>query len=68
MLSAICMVCGEEASRTQRLVDGRPASASDPLVVIGGIGDSATRPAAGSTRDRLTAARSADRVRPPDRD
>jgi hypothetical protein len=37
-------------------------------VVIGGIGDSATRPAAGSTRDRLTAARSADRVRPPDRD
>jgi thymidine kinase len=39
MLSAICMVCGEAASRTQRLVDGRPASASDPLVVIGGMGD-----------------------------
>ena len=39
MLSAICMVCGEAASRTQRLVDGRPASGSDPLVVIGGIGD-----------------------------
>ena len=39
MLSAICVVCGEAASRTQRLVDGRPASASDPLVVIGGMGD-----------------------------
>ncbi len=39
MLSAICMVCGEEASRTQRLVDGRPATADDPLVVIGGMGD-----------------------------
>ena len=39
MLSAICMVCGEEATRTQRLVDGQPVSRDDPLVVIGGMGD-----------------------------
>jgi thymidine kinase len=32
---AICMVCGEEASRTQRLLDGKPAHYNDPVVVIG---------------------------------
>lgn len=32
---AICMVCGEEASRTQRLLDGKPAHYDDPIVVIG---------------------------------
>ena len=32
---AICVVCGEEASRTQRLVDGQPAAYDDPVVVIG---------------------------------
>jgi thymidine kinase len=32
---AICMVCGEEASRTQRLLDGKPAHFNDPIVVIG---------------------------------
>lgn len=32
---AICMVCGEEASRTQRLLDGNPARYDDPIVVIG---------------------------------
>jgi thymidine kinase len=32
---AICMVCGEEASRTQRLLDGKPARYDDPIVVIG---------------------------------
>ncbi|RLD15264.1 MAG: thymidine kinase [Caldiserica bacterium] len=34
-LTAICMVCGEEATRTQRIIDGKPASYYDPIVVIG---------------------------------
>lgn len=34
-LNAICMVCGGEASRTQRLVNGQPAHYDDPLVVVG---------------------------------
>lgn len=34
-LHAICMVCGEEASRTQRLVNGQPAHFNDPVVIIG---------------------------------
>jgi len=34
-LQAICMVCGEPASRTQRLVDGKPAHFDDPVVVVG---------------------------------
>jgi thymidine kinase len=38
-LTAICVVCGEQATRTQRLIDGRPASADSPLIVIGGMGD-----------------------------
>ena len=38
-LTAICMVCGEQATRTQRLIDGHPARADSPLIVIGGMGD-----------------------------
>jgi len=34
-LHAICMVCGEPASRTQRLVDGNPARYDDPVVIVG---------------------------------
>jgi thymidine kinase len=34
-LQAICMVCGEPASRTQRLVDGRPARFNDPVIIVG---------------------------------
>jgi thymidine kinase len=37
LLSAICVVCGETATRTQRLVGGRPAAIDDPLIVIGGF-------------------------------
>ncbi|MBN1317766.1 MAG: thymidine kinase [Anaerolineales bacterium] len=34
-LRAICVVCGKEASRTQRLVNGNPAAYDDPLIVVG---------------------------------
>jgi thymidine kinase len=34
-LHAICMVCGEAASRTQRLVNGKPANYHDPVVIVG---------------------------------
>ncbi len=34
-LHAICMVCGEAASRTQRLVNGAPARYHDPVVIVG---------------------------------
>ncbi len=34
-LHAICMVCGDLASRTQRLVNGAPAHYNEPIVVVG---------------------------------
>ena len=34
-LHAICMTCGDEASRTQRLVNGKPARYDDPIVIVG---------------------------------
>ncbi|TLM98835.1 thymidine kinase [bacterium] len=34
-LQAICMVCGEPASRTQRLVNGNPARYNDPIIIVG---------------------------------
>jgi len=34
-LHAICMVCGDEASRTQRLVNGKPARYDEPVVIVG---------------------------------
>ena len=34
-LHAICMVCGKPATRTQRLVNGKPADYQDPLILIG---------------------------------
>ena len=36
-LHAVCMKCGcEEATRTQRLIDGKPADKNSPLIMIGG--------------------------------
>ncbi len=34
-LRAICVVCGQPASRTQRLIDGQPAAQDDPVVLVG---------------------------------
>ena len=34
-LHAICMVCGQRGSRTQRLINGNPARYDDPVVVVG---------------------------------
>lgn len=34
-LTAICVVCGEEATKTQRIVNGRPAKYSDPTILVG---------------------------------
>jgi thymidine kinase len=35
-LQAICVICGAPASRTQRLIDGRPARYDDPVILVGG--------------------------------
>lgn len=34
-LQAICTICGKDAHFTQRLVDGKPAQFSDPIVLVG---------------------------------
>lgn len=34
-LKAICMVCGEEAHLTQRIVNGKPANYDDPVILVG---------------------------------
>jgi thymidine kinase len=34
-LQAICVVCGMPASRTQRLINGQPASYDDPVIMVG---------------------------------
>lgn len=34
-LHAICLQCGDPATRTQRLIDGEPASYNDPVILVG---------------------------------
>ena len=34
-LTAICVCCGENATRTQRIVNGVPAFFDDPIVIVG---------------------------------
>ncbi len=34
-LHAICVQCGATASRTQRLINGRPANYDDPVILVG---------------------------------
>jgi thymidine kinase len=34
-LTAICVLCGKPATRTQRIVNGKPARYVDPIVLIG---------------------------------
>jgi thymidine kinase len=35
-LRAICVVCGNDANFTQRLIDGKPANYDDPTILVGG--------------------------------
>lgn len=34
-LTAICVKCGNPATRTQRIVNGEPASVNDPIILVG---------------------------------
>src|SRR3989304_4786821 len=36
-LQAICVRCGELATRNQRLIDGQPAPAEGPTIQVGGL-------------------------------
>jgi len=38
-LHAVCTECGDSATRTQRLINGKPAPADDEVIKVGGKGD-----------------------------
>ncbi|WP_048148271.1 thymidine kinase [Palaeococcus ferrophilus] len=35
-LTAVCTVCGRPATRSQRLIDGKPAPKDSPVILVGG--------------------------------
>jgi thymidine kinase len=37
-LQAVCVKCGAAATRSQRLIDGKPASIDGPVIQVGGLG------------------------------
>jgi thymidine kinase len=51
-LTAICVVCKGVATRTQRLINGRPAPADSPTIVVGGINDPTGKPESYEARCR----------------
>lgn len=34
-IQAVCVICGNPATRTQRLINGKPAAENDPVVMVG---------------------------------
>ncbi|MDO4710384.1 MAG: thymidine kinase [Peptostreptococcaceae bacterium] len=34
-LQAVCVICGQPATRTQRIIDGKPAKYDDPVIMVG---------------------------------
>ncbi|MDE6013611.1 MAG: thymidine kinase [Anaeroplasmataceae bacterium] len=34
-LTAICVTCGDDATKTQRIINGKPAKYSDPTILVG---------------------------------
>jgi thymidine kinase len=51
-LTAICVRCKGVATRTQRLINGRPAPADSPTIVVGGLNDPRGKPEAYEARCR----------------
>jgi len=37
-LQAVCVTCGGVATRSQRLIDGKPAPVNGPVIQVGGLG------------------------------